>query len=1137
MSSAPPPTNGSIQDWIKRWGLNADSEAILRALDPKQQSRVMSSFSPSNPHVTDYNKVFQKFTQPRLFVESDLFLERHMLDERSKALLKTLPPPLLAHVIAHFQPGGHRDPDRLLANFVAGLKKRKIMPGSTSVLPPPGAAASTPATSSRYDLLDHAAPAPRRSSFSAASSAARNHAVDEQINSDHSSEAEISDFVHRNQLRPECESALRRLPADARRNIMENFKPRRETRDPSSLFMAFVRQRASFLDVDDNDLAPAVKPANDHEQIERDIHDFVQKHSLRLGIKHILSNTDAKSRTSCCRDFRAPPANVNECFLAFLRGRLMSIVRDGKMNKAYDSALEVVGVIDREKEALAMEEARMKNVVREKEHDGSAADGTRSSRKRSRLDDEEDDIMSRQRTTQGGGLLPLELPKRKRPRTTDEKLQQEDREDPLNDHTSNYGSGWGENPNLAGVLVDQDDPMQTSVIGSNPFSNDIGSSLSCSAEGEDEPPLPSPFEVDDVRLHGERDKEKKKNVGMNKSRKTIVYKPFDGVYSVQGFLQFFKLKLSDDELAQLISLKQTDPAAVDGLLREFEANEEDSIGTTKENFLSYLREESVEEIQAQYRDFLQTWNLFGEEAAAILQLVPKVRNLRQDLVDSFDGNAPGEEADFEHSSALDETEMTRKFLVFALHFMESKGYDPWQIREKMRQLFAFDEDDLEMSAGDHPGAGHQPADEGSQLHGSVEDVLGLDLVPENSDFQNIKRDQQELQDEEAMFEEIDAFCKTNHVSFAVADCLRAFDPRFRADVLAEFEPWYEKDLHYDKDNNILENAMDHRFLKFVRNMAKRQGNKEELLAKIPADKEIANLITKKRWVCPFSRRPNKSEVVAFLEKHGLEKTTAGEKFLKKTHPGAAPLFSTNLLQFVLQDFELSLHVNVKSAVEEEALAEAEFEEYIADLELVPSGKEVRFWFKEFGLDAFLKDPRFGDRLLTKFRAELLGPIQRAVLDEYRPRVKPDQPIVQFKRFMESRRAVLSSTISSTSSSAKGKGKPASLATTTSSKGGGSKGGGKKVSLFSSSSSTAPYSLFSSSSAGKATAESGAPGKKDGKKGSGKKGGKESSSSTTGKGSQKRAAKVDKEGQGGTSRYELEEKSEAGGNAAKRRRKH
>jgi len=121
----------SFQQFVARWGLNADSQARLFSLAPHVREKVMLEFSPRDTS-RDANAIFQKFTNgveqaygvlrdPHV-EQVQAFLTQWQLGFEAQAIMEGLGRELQVRVMQEFAPrDASRDANAIFIRFARGV--------------------------------------------------------------------------------------------------------------------------------------------------------------------------------------------------------------------------------------------------------------------------------------------------------------------------------------------------------------------------------------------------------------------------------------------------------------------------------------------------------------------------------------------------------------------------------------------------------------------------------------------------------------------------------------------------------------------------------------------------------------------------------------------------------------------------------------------------------------------------------------------------------------------------------------------------------------------------------------------------------------------------------------------------------
>ncbi|CAD7937539.1 unnamed protein product [Amoebophrya sp. A25] len=228
-----------VRAFVRKWSLNPECEVILNAIQDTHRVLIIRDFLPRDPK-QELNALFRKFVTPQLSQSLLAFCDRYGLDRGSRRTLEALSCERQARVILNFDPEkvhSSKNPNELLRNFVSNMRTDIKDRGKltledlqrTGRAPEPSPLHS--AKSSRGDLLPPPKPTcsvPPRSSGPTARET-----------------EEVARWCKRYGLPRDAERELLAAPADIRNSVLQDFAPRRETRDVLSLFWGFFHQRQS----------------------------------------------------------------------------------------------------------------------------------------------------------------------------------------------------------------------------------------------------------------------------------------------------------------------------------------------------------------------------------------------------------------------------------------------------------------------------------------------------------------------------------------------------------------------------------------------------------------------------------------------------------------------------------------------------------------------------------------------------------------------------------------------------------------------------------------------------------------------------------------------------------------------------
>jgi len=205
----------TADEFIQRWGLNAQAITQLNELDPELQAAVIQEFVPREG-TRDASNLFMSFCRSRIAsaakaaggvsgtpttgagaetrrFEADEFIMKWNLNAESQNILFGLPQNIFSAVIESFQPKGEaRDIDNMFQAFTRSRVKSANRGGQTGGL------------RSRQD---------------------------------------VTDFIQKWGLNSESYAVLMQLPMNVLDGILTSFKPKGEARDINNMFQAFARSR------------------------------------------------------------------------------------------------------------------------------------------------------------------------------------------------------------------------------------------------------------------------------------------------------------------------------------------------------------------------------------------------------------------------------------------------------------------------------------------------------------------------------------------------------------------------------------------------------------------------------------------------------------------------------------------------------------------------------------------------------------------------------------------------------------------------------------------------------------------------------------------------------------------------------
>eukprot|EP00933_Yihiella_yeosuensis_P080661 TRINITY_DN94121_c0_g1_i1.p1 TRINITY_DN94121_c0_g1~~TRINITY_DN94121_c0_g1_i1.p1 ORF type:complete len:541 (-),score=112.60 TRINITY_DN94121_c0_g1_i1:227-1849(-) len=278
-----PETGMGIDAFIAKWQLSDAARKLLESLAPETQQLVIQRFGPKE-HTKNLESLFQGFAKSVMFGDEACtnFCNDHGLDQSCLDALVSLDKYQREAVMTSFQPKETtRDVTKLFHGFV-----RSVLAGGAGGPPPPahsGGKGKDGKGSSKGSGKGHSkGPRPPDS-------------------------RELHGFCQAWGLDAQSAATLRSQPPDIQHHVLQNFRPKANTRDVQGLFAGFLRSVAG--------------QGGSASALEKDLSGFIYHFGLGPENEAALRSLDPASQREAMERFqpKAGTRNVQALFTGFLR--------------------------------------------------------------------------------------------------------------------------------------------------------------------------------------------------------------------------------------------------------------------------------------------------------------------------------------------------------------------------------------------------------------------------------------------------------------------------------------------------------------------------------------------------------------------------------------------------------------------------------------------------------------------------------------------------------------------------------------------------------------------------------------------------------------------------------------------------
>jgi len=324
----------SIEDFVKRWGLDSSCEASLLSLSEAQCKQVIADFAPK-PETRNMSTKFLAFVRARANTASKpsgmpaeelaAFTEKWSLSERSAALIRDLSPETQRAVVSRFNPPeGTSNHDTKLAAFarIQANQRRNAralaQPAPEVNALPIGAGPPVSRVPVPPGLQDVPAARPTAPPGLQATLQEKTEEKDET--------SAFAAFTEKWGLDQGSIDALRDLPDSAQQEVIASFSVRAGTKNVNTRFRAYVRSKAGVPSTSSRAQGSLPGKTDQGGVAPGAIRRFAERWSLDSEAQQLLRQIPPEVCSGVLASFNPTEAtqNVNAKLRAFVRMRMQN---------------------------------------------------------------------------------------------------------------------------------------------------------------------------------------------------------------------------------------------------------------------------------------------------------------------------------------------------------------------------------------------------------------------------------------------------------------------------------------------------------------------------------------------------------------------------------------------------------------------------------------------------------------------------------------------------------------------------------------------------------------------------------------------------------------------------------------------